>query len=130
MHVKQRDNAIEITFRFDLKLVAFVKSLEGRKYDARTKSWLLPLAGSSVSLEQLERKGFTIEPSLKAAVVADRQAAESAVALTVQLDAPFETPLPLFPYQKVGASFLYQIGSGLMGDSPGCIVGTEKVKIN
>ena len=130
MFVKRRDAHIEISFPFDMALVAFVKKLEGRKYDARTKSWLIPFAGAGVSLEQLERKGFAVDHDLKEAIQADRKAAGEAVALATADDAPFESPLPLFPYQKVGAEFLYRIGSGLLGDSPGCIAGTEKVKIN
>ena len=119
MQVTQRNNTIEITFAFSPKLVSFVKTLEGRKYNPGTKSWFIPLAGAGVSIAQLERKGFVIQPELKAAIEADQQQAQQAEALAVMDDAEFESPLPLFPYQKVGASFLYQIGSGLMGDEMG-----------
>ena len=119
MNVRKNNNAIEISFRYDPKLVSFVKTLDGRKYNAGTKSWFIPLAGSSVSVEQLARKGFTIEPALLVAMEADVKLAKEAEAIAVMDDAEFTSPLPLFPYQKVGASFLYQIGSGLMGDEMG-----------
>lgn len=38
---------------------------------------------------------------------------------TILKDTEFETPLPLYNYQKVGSAFLYKIGSGLLGDDPG-----------
>ena len=119
MIVKQKNNQIEISFKFDPKLIAFVKGLEGRRYSASSKSWTIPLAGASVSIEQLERKGFAIEPALLEAIKHDQEAAQESVALAVMPDTDFSSPLPLFPYQKVGASFLYKIGSGLMGDEVG-----------
>lgn len=119
MIVRKNKNAIEISFAYDLKVISFIKTLEGRKYNAGTKSWFIPLAGSSVSVEQLERKGFKIDPELKVALMADREVAKEAEALTVMDDTEFISSLPLFPYQKVGAAFLYQIGSGLMGDEVG-----------
>lgn len=119
MIVKRNNNAIEISFRYDPQVVSFVKTLEGRKYNPATKSWFIPFAGSSVSVEQLERKGFQIDPALKQELMADRQVAQEAEALAVMDDAEFTSPLPLFPYQKVGAAFLYKIGSGLMGDEMG-----------
>ena len=119
MTVRKRNNAIEIAFQYNTALVQFVKGLEGRKYNAGTRSWFIPLAGSSVSIEQLQRRGFVIDPELLNEIEKDQAEAQAAITLTLQPDAPFESPLPLFPYQKVGASFLYQIGSGLMGDEVG-----------
>ena len=119
MIVRQRDKHVEISFPFDMKLVAFVKSLEGRKYDARTKSWTIPMSRCGVSLHQLEKRGFVIDPDLKAAVDADEKTASEAVALTTASDAEFTSTLPLFPPQRVGAAFLFKAGSALLGDEMG-----------
>ena len=119
MQVKKTNDKIEISFAYNPKLISFIKTLDGRTYNAKSKSWFIPLAGSSVSVEQLARKGFKIDPSLLEAMEADVKLAEEAEALAIEPDTNFESPLPLFPYQKVGASFLYQIGSGLMGDDMG-----------
>jgi len=116
---KYDDRTILISFKFDPRLVSFVKTLEGRKYLPQLKKWAIPFAGSSVSVEQLERKGFQIDPALRQELMADRQVAQEAEALAVMDDAEFTSPLPLFPYQKVGAAFLYKIGSGLMCDEVG-----------
>ena len=116
---KYNDKTILISFQYDPKIISFVKALDGRKYLPHEKAWTIPLAGASVSIEQLARKGFKIDPKLLQAMEADVKQAEDAVHLAILPDTEFESPLPLFPYQKVGASFLHQIGSGLIGDEPG-----------
>ena len=119
MIVKKTNDKIEISFAYNPKLISFIKTLDGRVYNPKSKTWFIPLAGSSVCVEQLARKWFKIEPELLQAMEADVKLAEEAVHLAILPDTEFESPLPLFPYQKVGASFLHQIGSGLMGDEMG-----------
>lgn len=119
MLVRKVQNTIEISFRYDPALVSFVKTLEGRKYDPHTKSWSIPLAGSSPAVDRLAARGFTIDPDLWAAVRRDQELAREAEALAVMPDTEFATPLPLFPYQKVGSAFLWKIGNGLLGDEMG-----------
>ena len=119
MNARKYQNAIEISFKFDPALVSFVKSLEGRKYNPATKRWYIPLAGSHASVERLARKGFSIDPDLWEEVRRDQRQAQEAEAMATMHDIEFSTPLPLFPYQRVGAAFLYQIGSGLLGDEMG-----------
>lgn len=119
MIVKQAGEKIEIKFQYNPYLVSFVKALPGRHYNPGTKSWFIPLAGSLSSIERLAGKGFEIDAALVEAVAADERKAAEVEALAVMNDAEFESSLPLFPYQKVGASFLYRIGSGLLGDEMG-----------
>lgn len=122
MIVKKTGDKIEISFQYSLQLVNFVKSLEGRKYNAGTRSWFLPLASSSVSVEQLERKGFQIEPELRAEVRKDQEQAREAEALAILPDTEFTTPLPLYGFQRVCSSFMVKTGSCLNA----CGVGTGK----
>ena len=119
MHAKKNNNTVEISFKYDPMLVSFVKSLEGRKYNPATKLWYIPLAGSHASIERLAQRGFMIDPDLQAEVRMDQEQAREAEALAVLPDTDFTTPLPLFPYQKVGSAFLWKIGSGLIGDEMG-----------
>jgi SNF2 family DNA or RNA helicase len=119
MIVRKNNNVVEISFSYRPELVSFIKTLEGRKYNPATKHWYIPLAGSHESIERLAKKGFTIELELWDEVKRDRKQAREAEALAVMPDTEFDTPLPLFPYQKVGAAFLYKIGSGLIGDEMG-----------
>ncbi len=119
MIVRKNNNIIEISFAYDQALVSFVKSLEGRKYNPATKCWYIPLAGSHASVDRLAKRGFTIHPELWAEVRKDQEQAREAEALAILPDTEFTTPLPLFPYQKVGSAFLWKIGSGLIGDEMG-----------
>lgn len=119
MYAKKTGEKIEITFQYEQSLVALVKSFSGRKYHAGSKSWSIPLAGSSQAVESLLRRGFRVSPELLSAIEADKAAASEAEAMQVMDDTEFTSPLPLFPFQKVGAAFLYKIGSGLLGDQPG-----------
>ena len=119
MIARKNNNTVEISFKYDPMLVSFVKSLEGRKYNPATKCWYIPLAGSHASVDRLAKRGFTIHPELWAEVKKDQEQAREAEALAVLPDTEFTTPLPLFPYQKVGSAFLWKIGSGLLGDEMG-----------
>lgn len=119
MKARQIDNRIELEFRYDPRIVAFVKALPGRTYNAGRKTWSVPLSEGTQVLEKLVRLGFEVERSLMEAVEKDRREAEEVAALAVMDDTEFESPLPLFPYQKVGAAFLYKIGSGILGDEMG-----------
>ena len=119
MYVSQNEDRIEIRFDYDRLLVSFVKELLGRTYHQHDHHWSIPLAGATDSVKKLESRGFTIDPALKTALALDEKVAQEAVELSAKDDTPFETSLPLFPYQKVGASFLYKIGSGLLGDEMG-----------
>lgn len=119
MIATKKDNLIEISFRYDAYLVSFIKSLDGRKYNPAKKNWTLPVANSFRSVKRLEERGFKIDDALWTAVKSDESKAKEAEAIAVMDDTEFKSPLPLFPYQKVGASFLYNIGSGLIGDEMG-----------
>lgn len=113
MIVKKNGEKIEISFKYTPALVSFVKGLEGRKYSPLTKSWFIPLAGSSVSIEQLERKGFTIDPALLEAVKQDQKVAQEAEAIAVMDDAEFSCSLPLYPFQRAVTAFMVKTGSCL-----------------
>lgn len=119
MLAKKQDNKIIITFRYNPFMVSFIKSLDGRKYIPGTKQWTLPIANSALSLKRLAERGFAIDPELLEAVKADENSANEAEALAVMSDTDFPDTLPLYNYQRVGASFLYKIGSGILGDEPG-----------
>src|SRR3990167_4835059 len=120
MIAKKQDNKIVISFTYDPFLVSFIKSLDGRKYNPASKNWFLPLANSAVSVKRLQERGFVIAPDLLEAVKADESAAKEAEALAIMPDVDFPSTLPLYNYQRVGASFLYKIGSGILADEPGC----------
>jgi len=107
---------IEISFKYNPKLIAFVKSLPSRKYNPSTKSWWIPIENSLPSIEKLAQWKFDVDPAVVLSAMRDKGAAEEAEAVAALADVDFSSPLPLFPYQKVGCAFLMKIGSGLLGD--------------
>jgi SNF2 family DNA or RNA helicase len=119
MLVKKRENKIQITFAYDPALVALVKALPGRVFHQPTKSWFIPLINSFESLQELKKNGFTVEDELFSQVAVAEEASRIASELTLKTDTDFESSLPLYNYQRVGAAFLTAIGSGLLGDECG-----------
>ncbi len=107
--------AVKITFKFDYKILGKVKSLTGRRFhgDSTPKYWTVPLSIDSV--KSLEEWGFELDDHLKKFL-------EKA---TKKLDDinPIEVPglkKELFPYQKLGVSFIEAKGGrALIGDEMG-----------
>lgn len=116
--VKMGDK-IEISFDYDVRLVNIVKSFPGREYNPRRHIWHIPIAGAMSSLKKMDEERFEISEEVRRAVLEDEQKAKQAEILANAEDADFKTDLPLYPYQKAGAAFLINIGSGLLGDDPG-----------
>ena len=100
-------------------MVAMVKNFDGRTYNPATRSWFIPIDGSKPAVEKLIRSNFQVDPEILQAVMKDEMIAKETEALAQMADTEFDTPLPLFNYQRVGANFLYQVGNGLLGDEPG-----------
>ena len=119
MKVRKYGTKIEISFAYQPHLVSFVKSLEGRSYSQASRTWFIPLANASVNIQRLTERGFQVEESLLQEVGKDIQEAQEAEQLAQQPDAEFNSPLPLFPFQKVGAAFLHKVGSGILADDMG-----------
>ena len=120
MRVKLINGKIDISFKYDFNLVSWIKTLDGRQYQVDSKSWSIPIAGALPAVQALAKKGFYIDPEVIEAVKEDKRIAEESESLAVMSDTEFETSLPLYNFQRVGASFLCKIGSGLLGDEPGC----------
>ena len=119
MLVKKTENKIEITFKYNPYLLQIVKSLPLRTYNPRTKSWFIPFSNAEKSIDILKAKGFHIDPDLSLQLVRDKEQAQQVEQLARQEDTVFESALPLYNFQRVGASFLDKVGSGLLGDEPG-----------
>jgi SNF2 family DNA or RNA helicase len=119
MRVSLLGDKVEIIFPYSPAMVELIKTLGSRQYAPKRKSWTIPLAGAFESVEKLKRWGFNIDEAVELAVRQDAERGRQAEALAEEKDTPFESSLPLFPYQKVGARFISTIGSGLIGDEPG-----------
>lgn len=120
MHLRKKENQIEISFVYDPRHIAFIKKLDGRTYNPRTKRWSIPLIGAQKTVEELLKRGFqVVDPELVSALKQEYETENESKLFSIMTDLDFKSSLPLYPYQKVGAAFLVRIGSGILGDEPG-----------
>jgi SNF2 family DNA or RNA helicase len=110
---------IAIQFSFNPLTLKRVKGLRDRLYHPKEKVWSIPLAESEESVEKLRVWGFDVPAQLEQVMQYGIKAREYKIELAQQKDAKFESPLPLFPYQRAGAAFLTYSGSALLGDDMG-----------
>ena len=110
---------IMIDFDYNPMLVSAVKALDGREYSPTVRAWFIPITNSLESLERLSSLGFDIPENVWLAARKDEEVSRQAEKMSEQGDVEFSSTLPLFPYQKVGARFIAELGSGLIGDEMG-----------
>lgn len=113
------DKLIQIEFNFDREILAVVKSLPDRKYEPVSKTWFVPIIHAKECVLTLQPLGFTIDPRLDVKAAEEAQHHKKLKKLAKLDDIEFDSPLPLMPYQKVGAHFLVEAGSALLGDEVG-----------
>lgn len=94
-------------------ILEFTKALPGRKWNAGTQAWELPI--SEKSIEAFSSMGFDIDPVLKTYIVKTIQK-KAAVKITL----PKHLDSILHPYQKEGVRMIEQFnGRALLADEMG-----------
>src|SRR3990167_8678209 len=96
-----KDDQIILSFNYHPSIVAFIRTIEGRRYHAPTKTWSLPLSVSRQTLNNLRKLGFLVDPRINDAIKRDQSRVAELVRLDVQPDVPFDSALPLYPFQRV-----------------------------
>ena len=122
MQVIKHNTRLEVKFRYDHRLVSLVKSLDGRTYNPQSRSWFIPISGAGEALSKLSRAGFTIDPEALIVVKEDEARSKEAEALAELKEIELDTPINLYPFQKVCTAFMVKTGSCLNA----CGVGTGK----
>lgn len=112
-------NTVKISFAYRADLIGFVKALPDRKYEPAGRYWTMPLKNVPLTLKVLQDAGFLVEQPVMLAHAEMVSAHRRLKELSKQEDVPFESPLPLMPYQKVGAKFMVDAGSALLADDVG-----------
>lgn len=116
--IKIVDNKIILKFQFDADVVSAVRSIDGRKWNAALKRWEVPLE----NLEEVFLKLLPLGFSASHEVMALKYKAE---VLQREIDQirnnliPIDSTLPLFDFQKTGASFMKAMPFCLLADVPG-----------
>lgn len=114
-----KDDKLILRFHFDPIVVARVRTIDGRLWNAPAKRWEVPLENTREVLEILEPIGFKADADVLA--YREKQEAEfrKINEIKANQDAVYEGKLPLHDYQRKGAMFLKQMPHALLGDVPG-----------
>lgn len=118
MFINLRDDKLVITFKYDPRVLDAIRQISGRKFDPDFKHWTVPADNVLEVLELLTPAGFTATQPVKTlaeqlnARLAQSQALKAEPTLCL-------SPLPLYDFQRIGASFMVGMGSCLLADVPG-----------
>lgn len=118
-HINLTGSKLTITLRFDPKLVAYIRSIDGREWNPKEKRWEVPSENVEEALKVLLPLGFV--PSLAVKALAQSLKDDQARIETIKAsnDQPYAGKLPLFDFQRKGASWLKAMPGALLADVPG-----------
>lgn len=110
LQLAKDQKTILVTFPYDPRLVNFIKTVAGRRWDKDNKRWKVPaygyremrLAAAKVNIQLL------LSPALKAAVVAGEKARTTLETAREAEDAELilDTPTTPYPFQRAGIQYL------------------------
>lgn len=118
MWINRKDKKLTITFDYDPKIVAAIRSISGRKFNAKYKRWEVPVYSTKETLDILKPLGFNMHIDVLEALKQEEEFIE-------KIDAIRKTPeeytgsLPLYDFQKIGAGFSREMDGSLLAFQPG-----------
>lgn len=116
--VNLKGDMLVVTFQYDPALVERVKSVSGRQFNAKLKHWEVPKENVLELLEAIRGTGIT--PHMDVVALAIK--ATNAVGVIQELKqnpTAYAGSLPLYDFQKIGATFLMTMPGALLADVPG-----------
>ena len=123
--LKLRDqDSVEVRIELDKKhkefdtILSIVKTIPGRYYDKEHYAWVIPKTSARLLCDQIDpvsRIGFLSRES----EIFGEPVKSVLPEFQVKDDFLNELALQLYPYQKVGACFLHDIGKAIIGDDMG-----------
>lgn len=124
MHASLDDNRILLSWDYNPAtapaILQYVRMLEGRQWHPDSKQWSVPIHTiTETKLENLRKLGFQLDPRIFDALKRDLTHAEELEGIQHQPDAPLETILPLYPFQRVITSYMLRAGSCLNASEVG-----------
>ncbi|MFA5174595.1 MAG: DEAD/DEAH box helicase [Candidatus Pacearchaeota archaeon] len=125
MLIKKEKNDLILEFDYNPYVIEIVKQFDNRKFNAKEKTWSVPIIHVKKVLETLTPLGFSStqdvlyeyrrflqrEKTIERILTADFKESEKELLDNVNL--------PLFPFQRIGVGFLCATKSSLLGDEPG-----------
>ena len=125
MRVSKKNNTLIIQFEYSPYLVEVIRQIGDRKFDNRAKRWVVPMSQLETVLNRLPALGFVVDSEVleeyeKLKIIREKLERLRCGEFTeTEKSRLTETTLPLFQFQKEGASFLYAAKNALNGDQPG-----------
>lgn len=118
MTINLKGDKLVVTFKYDPLIVERVKSVSGRQFNPAGKRWEIPAANVLELLEAIGPCGFRIHMDVVnlAKQVEDFQ---RDLLKKVMTPSSYTGSLPLYDFQKIGASFLMTMPGALLADVPG-----------
>lgn len=131
-HIQLHNDKLIVTFRFDPKIVEAIKKIDGRKWNATNKCWEIPVANVIETLELLLPLGFIANLDVMRLKEKHDKLFKEIEEIKASTDQPYTGSLPLYDFQRKGASFLKSMPMALLADVPGIgksiqtLAGTEE----
>jgi SNF2 family DNA or RNA helicase len=117
--LQTNNTLLQVTFPWNPTTLAIVKGLTGRQFVKKGRYWTIPAGGSQDNISILQRAGFRIDDEVYVHLAKLGEEKAKLSELAGSADADFDSKLPLLPYQKAGAKFLYLAGNAILGDDVG-----------
>jgi len=123
IYLNFRENKIELKSVYDPEIVAICRSMPIRKWKNEEKVWRFPFTVENYEflLKKLAFFPIDITPDLKKAYRQEKEEIEQLKKIKTNPDAKLKSKLSkkLYPFQRVGVSFLLLSSNTLLGDEMG-----------
>ncbi len=129
-YIALQNNKLVISFKFDPAIVTAIKKIDGRVWNTAMKHWEVPTENVSEVLSVLVPLGFIANLDVLKLEEVEKSKIAQIDAIRTN-ESSYIGKLPLFGFQKIGASFVMNMPSCLLADVPGLgksiqtIAGTE-----
>lgn len=111
-------NTIVLHFKYHPTILNAVREIDGRRWNPDRKQWEVPVENIVDCVDNLRPLGFTVPPYVLDAYT-KRKAQLAAILDWKANPLPYTGVLPLFDFQKTGASLIKGLPAFLLADVPG-----------
>lgn len=118
-YISIKGDKLVVTLRFNPQIVATIRTIDGRVWNAKDKQWEFPLENVKEVLDTLIPLGFVAHLDVMHLRDKEKQFLEEIDAIKAAPDIPYTGNLPLHDFQRKGVSFLKAMPSALLADVPG-----------
>lgn len=107
-------------FEYEPEIVAEIKKIPGRLWDAKKKFWSIPPVISGIEIA--DKYGFSVSSQIRTAIMDSAKKEAELLEKSASIDSDIEVQNlsgTLMPYQKAGVSYASSVGRCLIADQMG-----------